>query len=221
MAQAPIVIANGSGGSVRSAINSSNEAMTTKQGAAGAPSPTYPYMDWADAANDLLKQRNAANSAWITKGTLSAEYNGLAVQVQSAAYTTYNNTNTAVPFDDSIPTNSEGLEILSLSFTPRYATSKIKIDIDVFLGAGAAGIAAAAVLLIDGTAVKATSTSIPANNVAGLTFGYIYQPGDASARTFSCRVGPSAGGTLYINGSNSTRIFGGISQCRLTATELN
>lgn len=34
-------------------------------------------MWWADTANDLLKQRNAANSAWITKGTLSAAYGGL------------------------------------------------------------------------------------------------------------------------------------------------
>jgi hypothetical protein len=77
MTQASIVIANGGGASVRAAINSANEAMTTKQGGSSAPSTTYPYMDWADTANDLLKQRNAANSAWITKGTLSAAYGGL------------------------------------------------------------------------------------------------------------------------------------------------
>ena len=35
------------------------------------------YMLWADTANDQLKQRNAANSAWIVKGTLSAVYFGL------------------------------------------------------------------------------------------------------------------------------------------------
>lgn len=77
MAQASISIANGSGASVRSAINSALEAITTLQSGATAPSTTYPFMQWADTANDLLKQRNAANSAWITKGTLSAAYGGL------------------------------------------------------------------------------------------------------------------------------------------------
>lgn len=77
MTQGTIVIANGAGAVVRSAINTSNEALATKQSGASAPSPTYPYMDWADTANDLLKQRNAANSAWIIKGVLSSEYGGI------------------------------------------------------------------------------------------------------------------------------------------------
>jgi len=32
---------------------------------------TYPYMYWADTANDLLKQRNAGDTAWISLWTLS------------------------------------------------------------------------------------------------------------------------------------------------------
>jgi hypothetical protein len=77
MTQASIVISNASGAAVRSAVNSALEAITTKQSGSTAPSTTYPFMEWADTANDLLKQRNAANSAWITKGTLSAAYGGL------------------------------------------------------------------------------------------------------------------------------------------------
>lgn len=77
MTQGTIVIANGAGAAVRAAINTSNEATVTKQSGSSAPSPTYPFMDWADTTNDLLKQRNAANSAWIIKSTLSAEYGGL------------------------------------------------------------------------------------------------------------------------------------------------
>lgn len=77
MTQATIAIANGSGAAVRAAVNSALEAITTKQSGGTAPSTTYPFMEWADTANDLLKQRNAANSAWIIKGTLSAEYGGL------------------------------------------------------------------------------------------------------------------------------------------------
>lgn len=77
MSQASISIANGSGAAVRAAVNSALQAITTKQSGGTAPSTTYPFMEWADTANDLLKQRNAANSAWIIKGTLSAEYGGI------------------------------------------------------------------------------------------------------------------------------------------------
>jgi hypothetical protein len=77
MSQASIVLSNGNGASVRAAINAANEAMTTRQAGSSAPSPTYPYMEWADTANNLLKQRNAANSDWITKGVLSAPYGGI------------------------------------------------------------------------------------------------------------------------------------------------
>jgi hypothetical protein len=85
MTQATIAIANGSGAAVRAAVNSALEAMTTKQSGSSAPSPTYPFMEWADTGNDLLKQRNAANSAWIIKGTLSAAYGGLPASAISYA----------------------------------------------------------------------------------------------------------------------------------------
>lgn len=42
-----------------------------------APSPTVAYMLWADTTNNLLKIRNAADSAWITIGDLTAANLGL------------------------------------------------------------------------------------------------------------------------------------------------
>jgi hypothetical protein len=36
------------------------------------PNPTYPFQNWADTANNLWKQRNEANDAWIERGTLSS-----------------------------------------------------------------------------------------------------------------------------------------------------
>lgn len=35
-------------------------------GSATAPSPTYPLMWWADTGNNVLKRRNADNSAWVS-----------------------------------------------------------------------------------------------------------------------------------------------------------
>lgn len=46
-------------------------ALATLNSGTSAPATTYAYMLWADTTNALLKQRNAANSAWITIGELA------------------------------------------------------------------------------------------------------------------------------------------------------
>jgi hypothetical protein len=77
MAQDDLTVANASGAAVRADINANLQALGTLMSGATAPSTTLPFLRWADTANDLLKQRNAANSAWIVKETLSAAYGGL------------------------------------------------------------------------------------------------------------------------------------------------
>jgi hypothetical protein len=41
------------------------------------PLNPYPFMNWGDTGNDLWKQRNQANNAWIVRGILSTDYFGL------------------------------------------------------------------------------------------------------------------------------------------------
>lgn len=77
MSQNSLVVANGTGAAVRSAINNAFNSIVTNNSGSGAPSTTYAYMFWADTANDLLKIRNAANTAWITVGRLSQTNLGL------------------------------------------------------------------------------------------------------------------------------------------------
>lgn len=77
MSQNSLVVANGTGASVRSAMNNAFNTVVTNNSGSAAPSTTYAYMLWADTTNDLLKIRNAANSAWITVGKLSQTNLGL------------------------------------------------------------------------------------------------------------------------------------------------
>ena len=78
MATHDYVIANGTGAAVRSDLNDALAAIVSNNSSATAPATTYAYMWWPDTTTGLLKQRNAANSAWITIGTLSATAWGLA-----------------------------------------------------------------------------------------------------------------------------------------------
>jgi hypothetical protein len=78
MAQHDYVIANQSGASFRSDLNNALNAVATNNSGTSEPSTTYAYQFWADSNTGLLKQRNAANSAWITIGTLASTNLGLA-----------------------------------------------------------------------------------------------------------------------------------------------
>lgn len=77
MAQHDGVIDNGSGAVVRADINGALAALMTNNSGSSAPTTTYPYMWWPDVTNGLLKQRNGANTAWVTIGPLDTTAWGL------------------------------------------------------------------------------------------------------------------------------------------------
>ena len=78
MATHDYVIANGTGAAVRSDLNDALAAIVSNNSSATAPATTYAYQFWVDTTTGLLKQRNAANSAFITIGTLASTNLGLA-----------------------------------------------------------------------------------------------------------------------------------------------
>ena len=84
MAQHDYIIANASGAAVRADLNSALSAIVTNNSGATAPTPTYAYQWWADTTAGLLKVRNAANSAWVTVGTLATANLGLVVAPAAA-----------------------------------------------------------------------------------------------------------------------------------------
>ena len=70
MPQNDFDIANQAGAAFRSDVNSALQALATLSSGATAPSTTYARMWWVDTTTNTLKQRNAANSAWIVRGTM-------------------------------------------------------------------------------------------------------------------------------------------------------
>ena len=77
MAQHDGVIDNQAGAATRSDLNNALAALISNNSGATAPPTTYAYQPWADTTTGLLKIRNAANSAWITIGTLASTNLGL------------------------------------------------------------------------------------------------------------------------------------------------
>ena len=71
MATHDYIVDNQNGANFRSDLNNALAAIVSNNSSATAPTTTYAFMLWADTASDLLKQRNAADSAWISILTLS------------------------------------------------------------------------------------------------------------------------------------------------------
>jgi hypothetical protein len=73
MSQANLTIANGSGADFRAALNNALAALGSFFYGPNDPYDSgysINYMFWGDTTNNLFKQRNAENTAWITKGTI-------------------------------------------------------------------------------------------------------------------------------------------------------
>jgi hypothetical protein len=66
MSQHDYIIDNQDGASFRGDINSALAAIATLNSGATAPATTYGGMMWLDTSTGILKQRNSANTAWVT-----------------------------------------------------------------------------------------------------------------------------------------------------------
>ena len=114
------VIANQTGANTRSDLNNAFSAIVSNNSSATAPTTTYAYMLWADTANDLLKQRNAANSAWISILTLSTgSVTTSAVSLSTAQeWTSQQNFNaTTLTFDATQDWNLTTNQVCKLTLT--------------------------------------------------------------------------------------------------------
>jgi hypothetical protein len=67
-------VANDTGSAVRADINNLAQAIATVNSGATAPSTTFAYQLWADTTAGLLKQRNAANTSWLVRGSLTESF---------------------------------------------------------------------------------------------------------------------------------------------------
>lgn len=131
---------------------------------------------------------------------------------------------TLIPFDDTLPTSSEGTALtgLTTSITPKTTTNRVKVTATVPVASSAANNAVALALYINGgaNAVAVQSTEcVNNNNPSMITLIYDYVPGSTSTQTYTLRFGPSNAATVTVNGSGGSRLFGGGMTSNIEAVE--
>jgi hypothetical protein len=137
-----------------------------------------------------------------------------------AEYTTNADITAVIPIDDTIPQSGEGVEILTVSITPKSTTNKLRVRfVGLATPGGAANLAVALFLNseTDARAARYSSTAANFAQVFGLEHEFV--PGATSSQTLKIRAGVSSG-TCRFNGTVSGRIFGGVNRTTLIVEEV-
>jgi len=149
MSQHDFVIDSQSAPAARADINNALQALATTSSGISSPSTTYANMLWYDTANDLLKIRNEANSAWITVGTVDQTNsifipNFLASQAEAEAGLVNNKGMTPLRVAQAIASLvtgfASGVNIQTFAASGTYTpTSGYKWGLTFVTGGGSAG----------------------------------------------------------------------------------
>lgn len=119
---------------------------------------------------------------------------------------------TTIPFDDTIPQNTEGDQYMSLAITPKSATSTLIIEVMAFCANSA--INNLTVALFQDSAAGALAAGyamVPgASYTVPVVLRHIMTSGSTTATTFKVRIGGSVTGTTTFNGITGGRLFGGV-----------
>lgn len=147
---------------------------------------------------------------------------GVVVQTQQSLTSASATGTTVIPYDDTIPQNTEGDQYMSLSITPKSATNTLVIQVLIGVAVSAASTISMA-LFQDSTAnaLTAMSNSLPTaliNTMTPLPLIYSMTAGTTSSTTFKVRAGGN-GATVTFNGSSGARLFGAIPKSSIIITE--
>lgn len=205
MSQHDMNIADGDGATVLADLNNALIALASQNSGAAAPATPYAYQMWADTASDMLKMRNAANSAWINLLTLST-----GLPVGRAAV------NGLASLDGAGKVPSAQLPSLSTSYGLFYKADPTTVAFTK-TGAGTAQIKAGTKVDVLGTLVEfASATSITMPSLTAGTDYAIWVKDDATIQATTDFVSaPGAGnwrkigGIHYAPGGNAAAVAGG------------
>lgn len=130
-----------------------------------------------------------------------------------------------IPNDDTIPQITEGVEFLTLSITPKSATSKLIIETQMVLSHSTNPAFMSLCLFQDSAANALAATMHVINGSAAgqpitIPLRHSMISGTTSPTTLRVRAGSPSAGTVTLNGSAGVRIYGGVMASSIVIQEV-
>ena len=146
---------------------------------------------------------------------------GSIIQTVSATYASNADLTTTIPLDDTIPQITEGTEVVTVTITPTSATSTIEVSFCAFGSASSASVLIAALFKDSGSNALQVSTMVAGGGSLPDCISLVYAEGavNTSPRTYRIRVGLNSG-TCRLNGTLTSRMFGGAAAAYIIAREI-
>lgn len=216
-----------------SAILTDNAAVTVAQGGTGNATATAYAVQCggttSTAAHQSIASVGTSGHILTSNGagalpTFQANAGSSVVVKQVRTFTGAVATGTTtIPFDNSIPTSSEGTAFTGLdtTITPSNTNNILEIRV-IFWGCVSALTDMVIALFQDSgaAAIAAISETVPTANYSQcLCLTYFMTAGTTSATTFKIRAGGAAASTLTFNGQSGGRIYGGVAASSMIITE--
>lgn len=128
---------------------------------------------------------------------------------------------TTVPFDNTPPQKTEGVQYMSLAITPKSATSVLVIEVIALLYSGSSGGNIMLALFQDdiASAIAASHFQLGTNIGFPCPMRHTMLAGSEATTTFKFRAGHQVGGTVTFNGIGGSPYLGGLPASSITITE--
>lgn len=163
----------------------------------------------------------ASNASKVQTGDTTTPRPGSIVQYLHSPTGAVATGTTTIPYDDTIPQNTEGDQYMTLAVTPFSACNVLRITAAAQYSHTAAGNITAA-LFQDTTAnaLTAMTFSDSTSLLHAIPLRHQMTAGTTSATTFKVRVGSDSAGTGTFNGSGGARKLGGVINSYLHIEEI-
>lgn len=159
--------------------------------------------------------------------TVSGSSGSGPIQQKRSTTSTPGSSSTQIPVDDTIPQNTEGAEVLTVSITPTSASNILVIEYNFWATFPPNGQRLATSALFQDSTANAIYAQLDTQlfmssgeTFSGTVYGrHIMAAGTTSATTFKLRVGPGNASTYYWLSTGGFAKYGGVNLASLVVTE--
>lgn len=174
-------------------------------------------------SGDYLAGWSATDNAFRKfAGNVAIPVGSVIQTVSATPYTSAASLSATISADDTFPQITHGTQILTVTITPQFTSSRIRLMFDGFGGAVPGNWMSWALFRVPVSNALKSKAAYMFSSTGGvdMSLDWIDSPATIAPTTYTIRVGPHSIGAMSMNGSPLSRLHGGAAAATLVAQEI-